>query len=395
MSMWGEPLLTELLAAGYLGLISLLWLGVAVAVPQWGARWMLARPQGEPGAGRVSVCIPARNEAHNIGACVRAALASRWPDLEVVVVDDRSEDDTADQARQAADGDERLVLISGSEPPAGWAGKPWACARAGAEASGGLLLFIDADVVIDPDAVAGAVAALRERQVAMLSLFGTWSLVSFWERAVIPAVGWLIRGAVDLDRVNAPGQPEAFANGQFILMARGAYTDIDGHAAVRDQVLDDVRLAEAVKRRGLPIALLVGPWAFRVRLYRSLREIVAGYGKNLYEGMGRRPALGLGGVLFICVGTLLPFAALLGGLITRLALGWGVPGVGWLLWLAGICALQLAFRFRLERRDGRDGRAWWTHPLANIVLVGILLRSVFGVEARWKGRRFVDGRASE
>jgi len=69
--------------------------------------------------------------------------------------------------------------------------------------------------------------------------------------------------------------------------------------------------------------------------------------------------------------------------------------VGWLLWLAGICALQLAFRFRLERRDGRDGRAWWTHPLANIVLVGILLRSVFGVEARWKGRRFVDGRASE
>lgn len=395
---WEDPIWSELFAAGYLSLLTLMWGALVLGVSRWGARWRVEPSREAPDEPwpALSICVPARNEAANIGACVRAALASRWPDpacLEVLVVDDRSTDGTGDLAREAASGDPRLRVVSGEEPPPGWAGKPWAVARAAGEARGDLLFFVDADVVLHPDAALTLSGVLLRDRLSLLSVFGTWELVSFWERAVIPAVGWFIRGAVDLDRVNDPGRPDAFANGQAILVSRERYEAVGGHAVVRDQVLEDVRLAEAFKRRGEPIGVRVAPWAFRVRLYRSLGEIVAGYGKNLYEGMGRRPGVGLGAVLFIFVGTLFPVLALLGGLAGRLLLGWGFPGTGWLLWLGGLVGLQLLFRWRVERRDGRGGGLAWTHPLANAVLVWILLRSVFGVRARWKGREFVDGRA--
>lgn len=396
MNLWGDPTLNIVLAVGYLGLISLMWLLLCLGVPLWGRRWSMAASHETPAepAPRVTICVPARNEALNIGACVAAALKSEWPALELVVIDDRSEDRTGDLAREAAAGDPRCRVISGVEPPTGWAGKVWACARAAGEAQGELLLFIDADVVLHPRAVPTLVATLRAERLSLLSCYGRWTLVTFWERAVIPTVGWLIRGAVDLDRVNDPGRPEAFANGQLILVQRADYEGLGGHGAVRDQILDDVRLGEAFKRRGLRIGLRAAAWAFDVRLYRSLSEIVHGYTKNLYEGMGRQPLVGLGAVLFIFVGTLFPFAALAGCLVGRLLFGWGEPGWGWIAWIAATCGLQLAFRARVELRDGRSPLIAWTHPLANLLLVWILIRSVLGMEARWKGRRFVDGRAA-
>jgi len=397
MTGWGEPWLSDLLAGGYLGLLSLMWALLALGVPQYGAKWRLPAPApgAAPSAGpRVSVCVPARDEAANIGACVQAVLASDYSDLELIVVDDRSSDGTSDAARAAAASDPRFHLSAGTEPPAGWSGKAWACRRASGEASGSLLLFVDADVRLHPGTISALVAARAAEGLGLLSLFGRWQLVSFWERALIPTVGWFIRGAVDLDRVNQPGAEEAFANGQLILLTREAYDAVDGHGAVKDQILDDVRLAAAVKRRGFATGLRVAPWAFEVRLYRSLAEILNGYTKNLYEGMGRRPALGLGAVLFVVVGTLAPYAGLAGGLVGRFALGWSVPELGWLAWLAGICAMQLLFRARVESFDGRPPGIAWVHPISNVLLVWILLRSMGRVEVEWKGRRFVDGRAS-
>ena len=395
MSLWGEPFFSDLLAGGYLALLTLMWAGLVFGAGRYGARWRIERPGDAPpeNGPRVTVCIPARNEALNIRECVSAALALEWPSLEVVVVDDRSDDGTGALAREAGKGDPRLHVIDGSQPPAGWAGKAWACARAAGEASGEWLLFLDADVRIDASALRALMEVARKDELRLLSVFGTWELVSFWERALIPTVGWLIRGAVDLDRVNDPTRVEAFANGQLILTEREAYDFVGGHAVIRDRILDDVALSEAYKRRGMRIGLRPAPWAFRVRLYRSLSEIVSGYGKNLYEGMGRRPAIGLGAVLFIFVGTLLPYLVLLGGVVGRIGLGWGVPAWGWIAWVALICGLQYLFRVRVERHDGRAGGIAWVHPVSNLLLVGIILRSMFGVQAKWKGRRFVDGRA--
>lgn len=396
MSLWGQPILSALLAGGYLGLMSLMWLALVHGVPRWGARWRMPRPTGtRPADGpRVSVCIPARDEALNIGAAVRATLASAWPDLELIVVDDRSTDGTGDAALAAAEGDPRLRVLQGSEPPPGWAGKAWACSRAAAESSGDWIMFLDADVAIDPEAIPALIREATERRADLVSVFGAWRLESFWERALIPTIGWFIRGAVDLDRVNAPEDPHAFANGQLILVGREAYEAAGGHATIRQEILDDVRLAEAFKRRGLRTTMLSAPWAFQVRLYRSLPEIINGYTKNLYEGMGRRWALGIGAVLFVLVGTHLPYLLVALGLTGRLVFGWPQPAWPWIAWAAAICLTQLVFRARIERFDGRDARIAWVHPIANLLLVWVLLRSVFGVRVQWKGRSFTDGKAS-
>ena len=396
MIIWGQPVLNLLLMGGYLSLMSLMWLGLWWGVPRWAAGWRLARPEGPPPASgpRVSLCVPARDEALNIGPCVRAALASRWAELELVVVDDRSTDGTGAAALAAAEGDPRLRVVQGTERPAGWAGKAWACARAAGEAQGDWLLFIDADVRIDPDAVHALVDQAERDSLDLLSVFGRWRLDGFWERALIPTVGWFIRGAVDLDRVNAPQEPTAFANGQMILARRSAYEAVGGHGAIRAEILDDVRLAELMKRRGRRAGMRAAPWAFEVRLYRSLGEIINGYTKNLYEGMGRRAVIGIGAVLFVMVGTLFPYALALGGAFARVVLGWGAPAWGWIAWATLICVVQVAFRARIERFDGRSPRIAWVHPVANLLLVWILLRSVFGVRVQWKGREFVDGKAS-
>ena len=392
MNLWGDPALSGLLAGGYITLLGLMWSLLFFGVPRYGARWRLPEPGGEPpeDGPMLSVCIPARNEAQNIQAAVEAALQIAWPRLEVIVVDDRSEDGTGQLARDAGADDPRLRVIGGTEPQSGWAGKPWACARAGSEARGDLLLFLDADVKIHPDAPRALIDELERHALGMLSAFGTWELLTFWERAVVPTVGWLIRGAVDLDTINDQSRSEAFANGQLILFRRTAYEQIGGHEVVQAQILEDVRIAEAVKQNGIAIGMRVAPWLFRVRLYRNLSEIVGGYSKNLYEGMGRRPIIGFGAILFILVGTLFPFGALFVGILGRLS-GWGIPGNGWLVALTGVCAAQLAFRWRIERFDGRGGGMAWVHPLANIVLVWILLRSILGLRATWKGRVFVDG----
>ena len=395
--MWGEAQMSGYLMGGYLTLLTLLWAGLVHGVPSWGRRWYLARPpldEDVPGTElMVSICIPARNEAENIGACIQSALRSEWPEFEVVVVDDRSTDETATVARTAADGDPRVHVVTGTDPPAGWAGKPWAVARAAGEARGQILAFVDADVRLAPEALRALVPEMMRRDVRMISAYGTWTLHSFWERVLIPTVGWLIRGAVDLDAVNDPGNPAAFANGQLIVVERPTYESFNGHAVVKDQVLEDVRLAEQFKRRGHNIAMVVAPWAFSVRLYESLGQIMSGYTKNLYEGMGRRPSMALGAVLFIFVGALLPWIMVIMGVLARGFWGWAVPGWGWIFWTVCVCALQLLFRFRLESRDGRSGAICWCHPLSNMLLIWLLIRSMFGVEAQWKGRTYVDGRA--
>jgi len=392
---WGDPVLSEVLAGGYLAVLTLMWLLLVVGVGRWGRRWRLAPDAPLEGRSvRLSVCVPARNEEDNIGPCVEAILAMDYPDLELVVIDDRSEDGTGAEARRAAGGDARFFLIEGTEPPPGWAGKPWACARAAGEATGELLLFVDADVRLATWSARAAARALQRDDLGLLSLYGTWTLVSFWERALIPVIGWFIRGAIDLDAANDPGRPEAFANGQFILVRRDAYEQVGGHEVVRAEVLEDVRLAQAFKARAVRCGLLYAPGAFSVRLYDSLDAIVGGYGKNLYEGMGRRPALAMGAVFFILVGTISPFL-LLGAFGVQAARGGWWPGPVWSGGVALLCVLIVLFRWRVERLDGRSGWFALSHPLGNLMFIWILLRSMFSVEVEWKGRRFVDGKADQ
>jgi len=369
----------------WLGLASAIWGLLLLGVHRWGRRWTL---EAEEGRGRVRVCVPARDEEGRIGPCVEAILGSDHRDLELVVVDDESTDDTAAEAWTALAGDPRGVVRPSAPRPPGWSGKAWACAQAARDADGDWLLFLDADVVVHPRAVGSAVAAAGSSRAALLSLFGTWSLHGFWERVCIPAIGWLVRGAVDLERVNddLPGSP-AFANGQFLLADRSAYVGWGGHEPVRDQVLDDVRLAEHVRSQGGRIRLLHAPWAFEVRLYRGLAEIVAGYRKNFYEGLGRRPVIALVAVASVFATSVLPVLA------APALVGCGRPLLG--SWAVGVTLASMAYRVLLERRDGRSGWVGPLHPVGAAVLCWVLLASMVSREVHWKGRRFTGGTADD
>ena len=347
-------------------------------VGAWGRSWRLAAGSCPK---TVRVCIPARNEASKIAACVRAALAAN-PE-EVVVVDDDSDDATAALATEAGAGDPRLSVIPALPRPEGWAGKPWACQCAGVDARSEWLLFIDADVRVDPGAISAAVARAEADDVSLLSLFGSWDLGSSWERIAIPAIGWFIRGATDLDKVNARPPKAAFANGQFLLIRNSLWTEIGGHGAVRSEVLDDVRMAERAQHGG--IRLLWAPWAFRVRLYTGLADIVAGYQKNLYEGMNRRASLAWAAASAVFFTTVAPALAI------PALLPWS-PGLA--AWAGCVVGLMTVFRWRIERRDGRSGMVAPLHVLGGAVLLYVLLTSALSKRAHWKGRAFISGQSS-
>jgi glycosyltransferase involved in cell wall biosynthesis len=182
VSFWDNPFFTQFFVYGYLGLLTVVWLLMLFGLSKWGEKWKVEEPKTPPPerAPSVSICIPARNEAENIADCLTAALQVDWPNLEVLIVDDRSEDATGDIAREIATKDSRLRVVEGSEPPQGWAGKPWTCSRAAKESQGAWLLFIDADVQIHPKAVQAAVSLAKERNIALLSFFGTWIVKNFW-----------------------------------------------------------------------------------------------------------------------------------------------------------------------------------------------------------------------
>jgi glycosyltransferase involved in cell wall biosynthesis len=196
---------------------------------------------------RVSVLLPVRDEAHRVAACLESLLAQRHvPDLRVIVLDDGSSDGTADVVR--AVGGERVTLVSGAAPPAGWLGKPYACHQLAAHADGDILVFVDADVVLRPDAVAAAVALLDGFD--LLSPYPRLLAVSPGERLVQPLLAWSWLTFLPLRAMERSRRPSlAAAGGQFLVLTRTGYDRAGGHAAVRGEVLEDIALARRVSRR--------------------------------------------------------------------------------------------------------------------------------------------------
>ncbi|MDY0062892.1 MAG: glycosyltransferase family 2 protein [Myxococcota bacterium] len=328
----------------------------------------------------LTVVIPARNEQRNIQRAVRAVLAQDHPGLELIVVDDRSTDETGKLA--AACDPARVRVVPGGGPPAGWAGKPAACQLGAEQAGGEWLLFLDADVELAPWAIRRSLAVARARQLDLLSLWGSWRLHSIAEKLLLPAIGGFVRAAHPLDRVNDPRRREAFANGQFLLFRRSAYARLGGHGQVQDAVLEDVALGRAVKRAGMRLGMLLAPQAFAVRLYTGLGEIWRGFAKNLYAGMDHRPGLALLAASFVAWMHLGPIGALLAGALAG----------SWPFVVAGGVSLvgQLGVR-ALEEREAARCPLWALgQPLAHLALVGILIDAVLrhhlGLTVGWKGR---------
>jgi len=339
----------------------------------------------------ISVVIPARNEGRNIRRCVLALLNQTYPNYEIILVDDRSTDDTPQILAELAEGDSHLQLIHGSELPPGWAGKPYALVQGAAAAHGEWLCFMDADTFAKPDLLWSTYHMAIRYHADMFSILTNQELGTFWEKTILPLVFLGLSFGFPADRVNDPTKPDAIANGQFILIKRLVYEQVGGHASVKDRVDEDKAIATIIKRAGYRLVLADGRKVASTRMYTSLPEMWEGWTKNIYLGLIDRLWLLLfGAILGVVVSIVLPLW-LVGGLVWLVAGGGVIAAVvsveavvlwGYLLWK----------RLLACRAFGIPGSYALTFPLGALIFTAMMVASAYNVISGrgvlWKGRRY-------
>jgi chlorobactene glucosyltransferase len=346
------------------------------------------------GAPLISICIPARNEENNIGNCVESALGQDYPNIEVIVLDDRSTDSTATQLAGIASRDSRLLPIRGKELPAGWAGKPHALFQASAAAHGEWLCFVDADTFLAPNAISACYVKALETHADMFTTMNEQILGSFWEKVVMPLVMTALSVGFSPRKVNDPNSRDAIANGQFIMIRRSVYDAIGGHEKVKDQIVEDKAISEQVKWNGHRLVVADGMKVIRTRMYTDLPSMWEGWTKNIYLGLRDHPAM-------LLLGAFGATLALMAALFLPL---WTLLGINWLFnngdWLAVAVIVQsllvwgwlLYFRMNVAR--GMNISAWYalTTPLGAGVFAAMMLTSAWkvlsGQGVTWRGRKY-------
>nr|WP_139088611.1 glycosyltransferase [Oscillochloris trichoides] len=343
-------------------------------------------------APHISILIPARNEERNIERCVRSVLTQSYPHIEVIVLNDGSTDRTG--AILASIADPRLRVISGGQLPPGWVGKCYACQQLGMAAQGEWLLFLDADTVAAPDLVAALITSAQARNLDLLTIFPFLELGSFWERVILPPFLALITALFPFAEMERPDirPDQVLANGQCILVRRSIYAQIGGHGAVRDEVLEDVRLAQAIRAAGGKVGAAEGMGVLQVRMYTNGREVAEGLMKNAaagYRSGGGRSGWAMTGLVLEAFG---PPAIMASG---AYGVARGNAGVAWAGLLGGGLSLlaSLALRATLYRRLYRQPMAyallWPFGLLSYMIIAGIgMWRVRHGHGVVWKGRRY-------
>ena len=328
-----------------------------------------------------SVLIPCRDEVERLGPTLESVLMQRDVDLEVIVLDDGSTDGTADLARRIGGAFPRFRVVEGRALPPGWLGKPHACHQLAELATGEVLVFLDAEVVLAPSALAGALDILVQGEVDLLSPYPRQVVGSAAERLVQPLLQWSWLTFLPLrlaERLRAPSLTAA--NGQLLLCRADAYRAVGGHAQIRAEVIEDVALARLFKQAGLTVAMADGTALATCRMYEGWEELRDGYAKSLWSAFGSRTGA-VGAVALLSLLYLLPPAALLAGLVGRRRQLVVSGGAGYLAATAGRA-------FTARRTGGRIADAP-AHPASIAVLAWLVARS-WRQRARggltWKGR---------
>jgi chlorobactene glucosyltransferase len=352
------------------------------------ASWPRGRADGRL-PGKVSVLIPARDEAARIEACVRAALASAHPIHELIVYDDASTDATPEILARLRAEDARLRVVQGDGLPAGWVGKPHACHRLAAAATGDVLVFLDADVRLDPSGLARVGSLMQGLEAGVVTAVPRQDTGHFFERLVLPLLHLTYTSWFPLVLTWRARDPRFLAaNGQILALRRASYDAIGGFESVRDQVVDDMALCRRAKQGGERVVFADGHEMGRCRMYEGAAEVVRGFSKNLYPGIGARlPALVV--VLALYLGCfVLPYLALAAALlgIGPVPLGPAALAVG----ANVLLRLLLALRFR-QPLEGV-----LLQPLAVLAFCGIALNSLRWTlrrQVQWRGRSYDPGAA--
>jgi chlorobactene glucosyltransferase len=350
----------------------------------------------DPGKTSISVCIPARNEEHNIGKLLQSIVNQDWPYYDIHILDDHSEDKTFQVAQSfQKQYPEKMYLIKGKEKPKNWLGKPWACQQLGRACSGEIVLFLDADTELYPQTLTAVAAAFEKYQTDMITVWPQQKTETFWEKTIIPLVYYALvtlLPAIYVHR-NPKWMPSfltkkfkalfAAACGQCIAFRREAYQKIGRHESVKASIVEDVELAKIVKKSGLKMRMFHGAGTVSCRMYQNEEEIFEGLRKNFLAGFNNSlPRFILAMIVHLVV-FILPFFSVLYSVFA---------GHATLFFLsAGCIGLILLHRLILAIWFRWDPLYSFTHP------IGVLWFQRLGIvklvdhftrkKVEWKGRK--------
>ena len=353
------------------------------------SRYRVPVPAGRGGS--VAVCIPARNEAMNLRACVESAMASAESpdgggpvDLEVLVYDDGSTDGTREILASLAAEDPRVRAVETVPLPEGWNGKQHGCDRMGRAATKAWLLFTDADVRFEPRTLGSVVATAEAKGVDLLSTFPRQEMRSLGEQLFIPMIGFILFSYLPMGRMQKTLDPAASAGcGQYLFARREAWLACGGHAAFRDSMHDGIRLPLLLRRHGHRTDLFDGTAIVSCRMYDGFGACWRGFAKNAFEGLGSIALLAFVTCLHL-LGHVLPWAYLLGTVFLPAWRSWW--GIG--LAIAAI-AVALLQRLLLATRFAQPIASVLLHPASILLSIAVQWRSwwlhVTGRRS-WRGR---------
>lgn len=349
---------------------------------------LLTWPRGENKAtpATVSVLIPARDEEANIEACVRAALADESHVVEVIVYDDQSTDRTADLVLSLAAEDPRVRLLNGAALPPGWIGKPHACHRLAASARGDVLLFVDADTMLEDGGVTRILSLLGPNgsRAHAVTAVPRQDVGTAFEKLIVPLLILTYTSWFPLLLVSRSRDPRFLAaNGQLLAVTRVAYDDVGGFESVKNELVDDMAFCRRLKVQGHRLVFADGFRMARCRMYQGARQVWDGFSKNLYEGIGATPfALAVVVALYTAC-FVLPYLAWLGGFALGDSAVLGAAAVG--------IVINVALRALLALRFAQPWIGVALHPISVLGLLAIAFNSLRWSaqnRLRWRGRTY-------
>jgi cellulose synthase/poly-beta-1,6-N-acetylglucosamine synthase-like glycosyltransferase len=321
---------------------------------------------------KISVIVPLRNESENIVEVIETLRNQKHlSDVEFLLLDDNSEDDTLALLKQGCEGLDNFRVLSGSPLPQGWIGKTWALQQLLQASHGQIIVSVDADVRLEPDAISYAVTLLKSSQLDFISPYPAQLAYTWSEKLIQPLLQWSWMSTVIL-RVaeRSSSSSMVVANGQFFVVKKAALEQVNGYESVSNKVLDDVFLARALVKNGSHGCVANGAAIASTRMYSSWKEIQAGYGKSLHAAFGSI----FGSVVVITFLFLTGIAPLIAG-FTGLNIGWYAFG-----------AVTLT-RMVSAIKVGKNGLDAFVHPLSTALLIYLIIYSwVMRGRVQWKGR---------
>jgi glycosyltransferase involved in cell wall biosynthesis len=364
-------------------------------------------PRGSNGVSRkIAVLIPARDEERNIGACVASVLASRNVSLEVLVLDDASTDRTGEIIRIMATQDMRVRLVQTQTLPAGWNGKQRACWLLAQETDAPLMLFLDADVRLAPDALYRCVAEMDATGIALLSGFPRQITIGWMEQILLPLIHFVLLSFLPMGRMRSTTKSAYAAGcGQFFLAERAAYFASGGHAAIRGTRHDGLRLPQVFRQHGFHTDIVDLTNLAEVRMYDSASAVWMGLAKNATEGLAA-PARIVPLTLLLLLGQIMPIVAAalwIAFYVSSLVVGatFDQPMLAAAISVCLALAVLASFLPRLlaVRRFKQQLVSALLHSLGIALLLIVqwyaLGRQLFGRPVAWRARSYASGSGEE